>query len=316
VPTLIAGRDLVHLEAEEPSLRELALRLWNEAPDSASRGGRFLVALRTIEDPVLSDPEENLCWELSDDETRLAAPGLSLVVRPSERTAEGAVARDLLTSRPDLVVRLLLETPVTAMKMVRQQLLHAGAVVGRNGAVVIRGSAGAGKSTLVAACWAEGLGVLGDESLLVDRDDPDLLEATLRDLTLTEAATRLLGLEADTVPAFSGGERKRRVPLLGSSAPSDRLARRVATVLLGPCEPGPARLFHLTGQEFLQAFEAGGVPQERRYRGSPETAASAWNGHETYRLDGAVDLPRAVRLIGDLARRTGRPESLYSVSTK
>src|SRR6185436_13113490 len=47
------------------------------------------------------------------------------------------------------------------------QVLHAGAVTGPAGAVVLRGPSGAGKSTLAAACQRAGLAVLGDESLLV-----------------------------------------------------------------------------------------------------------------------------------------------------
>jgi hypothetical protein len=260
-----------------------------------------------VEEMILADPEESLCWDVSEVETRLNAPGITLRIRPRDRRASGSAARSLLDSRPDLVTRLLLEAPVTAMKMVGQQLLHAGAVVGPRGAVVVRGAAGAGQSTLVAACQASGLGLLGDESLLVDRHDPERLEATLRELVLTPASARLLGLEATSVPAFSGGERKRRLPLPGPPTPAERLAHRVATVLLGPREPGPARLVPISGPGFLQAFSAGEILQERMYGGSPEAIARAWDGHETYLLLGAADLAGAVARVGDLVHGIARP---------
>jgi hypothetical protein len=307
VLSLIAGRDLLHLGADDAALLALARMLWAEAPPGSRTGAPLRLTLRAVPGAVETDPEEELEWDLSAGATRLTAPGLELTVRPHERTAEGWVARGLLSSRPGLVTRLLLEAPVTAMKMVGQQLLHAGAVVGPAGAVVVRGAAGAGKSTLVAACWKAGLGLLGDESLLVDRGDPDLLEATLRDLALTEGSARLLGLEASTEPAFSGGERKRRLPLLATASPSDRTARRAATILLGPRQPGPASLVPISGRPFLEVFAAGEIPQERFHGGVPDATASAWDGRGTFLLSGASDLEGAVRLVAELAGGIRRP---------
>ena len=150
-------------------------------------------------------------------------------------------------------------------------MLHAGAVVGPRGAVVVRGPSGAGKSTLVAAAHRAGLGVLGDESLFVSRRDPDALSASVRDLALREDSARLLGIFDATEPAFTGREEKRRVDLFTGGAPRGRRARRAATVLLGPREPGPARLAPLTGVAFLDAFRSGAIPQERP--GDPDALA-------------------------------------------
>lgn len=295
-----AGRDRVRLEVSEPRLLGLAAALWAEVPGGAAHADELRLRIEGYDAAVEGDPDEALGWDVSDDETCLAAPGIEMTVRPRERIASARVARAHVDHRPGLVTRLLLEAPVTAMKMVTMQLLHAGAVVGPAGAVVVRGAAGAGKSTLVAACRAAGLGFLGDESLLVDRDDPDRLEATLRDLVLTPESARLLGLSAASVPTFSGGERKRRVPLPEPLAPADRLASRAATVLLGPREPGSARLVPLAGARFMEAFAEGGIPQERMYRGDPAAIARAWAGRETFLLTGAVDLGGAVDQIRDL----------------
>lgn len=300
-----AGRDRVRIEASEPRVAGLAAALWAEVPGGAVPDDAFCLRIDVGDATVDDDPEEALRWDVSDDETLLAAPGIEMTVRPRERIASARVARAHVDLRPGLVTRLLLEAPVTAMKMVTMQLLHAGAVVGPAGAVVVRGAAGAGKSTLVAACRAAGLGFLGDESLLVDRDNPDRLEATLRDLVLTPESARLLDLSAASVPTFSGGERKRRVPLPEPLAPADRLASRVATVLLGPRETGPARLAPLAGEPFLEAFTAGEIPQERMYGGEPAAIARAWDGRGTYLLTGAIDLPGAVDQIRDLVHRFG-----------
>ncbi|MCL4807155.1 MAG: hypothetical protein KJ062_05085, partial [Thermoanaerobaculia bacterium] len=163
------------------------------------------------------------------------------------------------------------------------------------------------KSTLVAACTREGLGFLGDESVLVDREDPDSLEATLRDLVLTPESAKLLGLEAGSVECLSGTEVKRRVLPREAARPADRVARRAATVLLGPRDPGPARLVPFRGPGFLEAFALGEIPQERMYGGSPVDVARDWSGRSTYLLLGAVDLSGAVALLGDLAHGLGRP---------
>ncbi len=305
MPFFRAGRDLARLEVSEPVVQGLAAALWAEVPGADARADELCLRIEVSDAAVEGDPEEALLWDVSDDETRLAAPGIEMTVRPWQRRASATVACTLVEHRPALVTRLLLEAPVTAMKMVTMQLLHAGAVVGPAGAAVVRGAAGAGKSTLVAACRAAGLGFLGDESLLVDRDDADRLEATLRDLVLTPESARLLGLEAASVPAFSGGERKRRVPLPEPLVPADRLSRRVATVLLGPRAPGPARLVPISGARFLEAFAEGEIPQERMYAGDSAAIARAWAGRETYLLTGAVDLGGAVDQIRDLVHGFG-----------
>ncbi|MHB1047343.1 MAG: hypothetical protein ACYC4P_15170 [Thermoanaerobaculia bacterium] len=305
MPVFRAGRDLVRLEVSEPIVLEMAASLWAEPPGGGAHADELRLGIEVTDGTVEGDPEEDLRWEVSDDETRLRAPGIEMTIRPRERRARATVALSLLELRPALVTRLLLEAPVTAMKMVGMQLLHAGAVVGPAGAAVVRGAAGAGKSTLVAACRAAGMGFLGDESLLVDRDDTDRLEATLRDLVLTPESARLLGLTAASVPAFSGGERKRRVPLAEPLAPADRLASRVATVLLAPRDPGPARLVPISGAVFLAAFAEGEIPQERMYGGDPGTVARAWDGRGTYLLTGALDLPGAVDRIRDLVHGFG-----------
>ena len=148
----------------------------------------------------------------------------------------------------------------------------------------------------MAAAHAAGLGVLGDESVLVSRTDPDELASSVRELTLREDSVALLGLQSGTQSGFSGGEVKRRIDLFAASRPEARAARRVSTLLLGPRVPGPARLVRLAGAEFLEEFTKGEIPQESVDGGSG-AVARAWAGTGGLRLDGASDLEGAVALL-------------------
>jgi hypothetical protein len=213
----------------------------------------------------------------------------------------GRVSAGLVMHEPALVARLLLETPAAALLARRGYgALHAGAVVGPGGAVVIRGSAGAGKSTLVAAAHQAGLSVLGDESVLAARNDPDELLCAIRDVTLLPDARRLLGIDdARTTPA-GGTEGKRRVDLFSSSTPAVRHARRVATVVLGSRNGGPARLEPLAPETFLREFRDGQIAQEQQWSGTPAHVAEHWSRNGAYRLSGTADLVGAVALLTDL----------------
>jgi hypothetical protein len=142
--------------------------------------------------------------------------------------------------------------------------------------------------------------VLADESLLVAREDFGQLAASVRDLTLLPDAERLLGLAAVAENAFTGGEAKRRIDLFRDSTPEKRVARRAATLLLGPRFPGPARLVPLGREEFRTAFREGEIPQER-LGGNPDAVAEAWAEEGSWRLDGAGDLAGAVSILRRLA---------------
>lgn len=221
------------------------------------------------------------------------APALSLSL--SKRSSSS-----LSSSSRSFLARTLLEAPAAVLLARRGwRALHAGAVTGPRGAVVVRGGAGAGKSTLVAAAHAAGLDVLGDESLLVSRTDPDSLASSVRELTLREDSAALLGLLPRSAPAFSGSEEKRRIDLFAMSRPDERAARRASTLLLGPRAPGPARLVPLSPSAFLEEFKRGEIPQERVDGGAGDIAR-AWADSGGLRLDGASDLQGAVALLKTL----------------
>jgi hypothetical protein len=276
--------------------------------EGASPGGITAPAVPRGEADLAFSFEEAQRWVHEEHEFRCKVPGaleVQIEFASARVVARIAPALSLFLSKkfssslsPGLssfLARTLLEAPAAVLLGRRGwQVLHAGAVVGPRGAAVLRGPSGAGKSTLVAAAHREGLGVLGDESLFASRRDPDALAASVRDLALREDSARLLGIFDATTPAFTGREVKRRVDLFDGCGPGDRRARRAATVLLGPREPGPASLSPLTGAAFLEAFRAGGIPQERP--GSPDAVAREWQSGG-WLLSGAADLDGAVQLV-------------------
>ncbi len=300
----VLPRDAIRLRTDDPRIVSLADRLWDRALDGAPRDRpeRTPIALTIDVSPAEAGtpPVGSLRerWTIGADEAELRV-GEQLWARIdcARGTLDARVASALVAERPSLVARLLLETPTGALLARRAYgVVHAGAVVGTAGAVVIRGAPGAGKSTLVAALHRAGLGVLGDETVLVARHDPDELLAAVRDVTLLPSAARLLDLEDAVTATGHGTEEKYRLDLFASSAPAARRARRAAAVLLGPRNGGPARLEPLAPSEFLEEFRHGEIQQER-WSGTPQHIAAHWSQRNAYRLSGAANLGGAVSLL-------------------
>ena len=322
--------DVLRLTSDEPLVFELAERLWEPAQgdedgirmeilrvgekeedflEGAWTGGAGAAASPRGGADASFSFEENLRWTHEAHQFRCEVPGaLDVTIDFATASVRAAVSPDLFllpskkssSSFPisSFLARTLLEAPAAVLLGRRGwQVLHAGAVVGPRGAAVLRGPSGAGKSTLVAAAHGAGLGVLGDESLFVSRGDPDALCASVRDLAVREDSARLLGIFGSTEPAWTGREVKCRIDLFAASSPRARRARRAAAVLLGPRDPGPARLSPLRGTAFRDAFRAGGIPQEQP--GDPDAVARAWSDGG-WLLSGASDRAGAVRLLKDL----------------
>lgn len=223
---------------------------------------------------------------------------LEATFTPEPATVTGRVSEGVLAAAPALAARYLLEAPVTYLLAQRRyRVVHAAAAAFDGRAVVIRGAAGAGKSTLAGACLASGLDLLADESLLVSRADPDALLAAVRDLAFSPESARLTGLLNRAEPAFTGGEEKLRVDLFAGSTPVRRRARRIATVLLGRRE-GPVNLTPIPPANVPAAFAEGAIPQEEGL----SRAVSAWAA-STYRLTGHQDLAGAVTCVSRLLGR-------------
>ena len=240
-------------------------------------------------------------WSVGAHDVEFSVAGrMSGRIECERARVAGRIASGLIDEHPELVARLMLETSAAVLLARRGYgVLHGGAVAAGGKAVVIRGAPGAGKSTLVGAAHHAGLEVLGDETVLVARDDSDELLAAVRDLTVLPDTPRLLGIDRPLAPAHAGGEDKLRVDLFSSSSPDARMARRVATVLLGPRNGGPARLEPLDATTFLAEFRAGTIPQED-WSGTPGAIAVSWARRGAFRLSGTADLPGAVGLLSDL----------------
>ena len=305
----------MRLSTDVPLLIDLASRLW--AQDSAaSLGDAGSIAIEVVQEEdqdflegaaASGSPrrnaaifafEQRLRWAHEPAEFRCEVPGvLEVIIGIARARVDARIAASLSSSLASFLARTLLEAPAAVLLARRGwRALHAGAVKGPKGAVVVRGGSGAGKSTLVAAAHAAGLDVLGDESLLVSRADPDDLASSVRDLTLREDSAALLELLPQTESAFSGGEEKRRVDLFAFSRPEARAAHRTSTLLLGPRVPGPARLVPLSPPQFLEEFAKGEIPQEHVDGGAGDIAR-AWADSGGIRLDGASDLQGAVALL-------------------
>jgi len=301
----VLPQDAIHLRTSDQRVLALADRLWQRAPLRPVPGSmRF--AIDVFAAPTLPELTEQP-WTMGENGAELSL-GDSLHARMDWALGhvEGRVAASLVAGEPSLVARLLLETPAGALLARRgYAVVHGGAVTGAGGAVVIRGGPGAGKSTLVAAAHRSGLAVLGDDAVLVARSDPDEILAGVREVTLLPDAAQLLGVGGVAGATVAGAERKHRLDLFPSSAPRVRSARRLATVLLGSRNGGPARLEPLAPEAFLDEFRHGEIPQER-WSGTPPHIAAHWSRSGAYRLSGAADLAGAVRILAELVSRPAR----------
>lgn len=115
-------------------------------------------------------------------------------------TVVSAVDRALLASTPCLTV-------------------HAAALAGPRGAVIVPGVSGAGKTTLAAAAMQAGLRLLSDEAACLDAER-DLVWAHPRPLGLSAHSRQLLGLPSPTFGP-EDDERATAPSLLGVCVPTD-----------------------------------------------------------------------------------------------
>ncbi|MBI4503419.1 MAG: hypothetical protein HY700_19955 [Gemmatimonadetes bacterium] len=298
----VLPRDSIRIGTNDPRVLALADRLWERGEPRKHRLAPLDFAINVTEEPR-GAPSESLFekWTVGAQDVEFSVAGRMYGRIECDRgRLEGWVTSGLIQEHPGLVTRLMLETPAAVLLARRGYgVLHAGAVTAAGSAVVIRGAPGAGKSTLVAAAHQAGLEVLGDETVLVARDDTDELLAAVRDLTLLPDSPRLLGMETPLAPANSREDDKLRIDLFSSSSPSARTARRVATVLLGHRNGGPARLEPLDPTTFLEEFRTGAIPQED-WSGTPGGIAASWARRGAFRLSGPGYLSGAVALLAGL----------------
>ena len=132
--------------------------------------------------------------------------------------------------------------------------LHAAALDGRRGAVVVPGHSGAGKSTLAGACLQRGLRLISDEAACVD-PHLNVLWPHARPLGLDQQSRNMLGLEP---PAYGPADEERATSpsLLGTVSDPAAAAIPVAIVIPERGHDGDATLEPATPSEGLAALLA------------------------------------------------------------
>lgn len=308
------AEEVLYLELEDPRLRSLITPHLSSNPahvdgrmsPRTTTDERLTIRLRIRDQPEMPVPS-GLCEQWTGRRPRFKVrlgEHLAAAIDVERSVIDGWLSMAFLNSAPGAAARLLVEAPLAAIRAAHGwQVIHAATVVGAAGAVVIRGCADSGKSTLAAAAWQAGLEVLGDESVLVRRTGHTEVVAAVREILIHPSTRDMLGIDAEpfTTPM---GEAKYRVPL-EAVLPQERRAHHLATVIIGDRDcRGGARLEPIGESEFLTGFAEGEIPQERWYR-SPEPLIRTWVRRPTLRLDGAGDLEGAIALIERLARGGG-----------
>lgn len=200
---------------------------------------------------------------------RMSVRGKSLPDEPDRAAAVvvSAVDRALLGATPCLA-------------------LHAAAVDGARGAVVVPGRSGAGKSTLAGACLQRGLLLVSDEAACVD-PELDVLWPHARPLGLDQRSRDLLGLEP---PAHGPADEERATAplLLGAVADPATAATPIAVVIPERGHKGVAALEATTTSEGLAALLAACLNTGSRSAWAPERAwerlARFTDGLPVYRM--------------------------------
>lgn len=285
------------------ALLDLAASLWEKDSNCNVNSSEPFFRLQVRDTPTSRlTPETDEEWHVHLPRVDLRL-GDHLAAHLDFQTAsvEGRVSARLLRDQPSLVARLLLEAPAAQFLSSRGwQVLHAAAIAGPKGAVVVRGGNGAGKSTLAAAAWQSGLILLGDESVLASKKDGSQISVTVHELVLRPDSAHLLGLHAQTIRTWNGSEEKRRVPMTPPLTPAQRQAEHLATVLLGDRNTGDrAFLLPLEAEEFRKRFQEGRIPQEDWF-GNTDELAGNWARKPAYLLEGHSDLSGAAQLIASL----------------
>ncbi|KAA3605769.1 MAG: hypothetical protein DWQ01_18365 [Planctomycetota bacterium] len=305
-----AGDLVVRLQCNLDEVHQLAARLWHLQIEQKKPNRCHFIEM-SIEELAASPSaplQRKERWQVDLPEIRLQFGSvLNCRMDLEAGSLKAEICRRWLQDCPLEASRLFLESPMaTFMSSRGWQVLHAAALVRPAGAIVVRGANGTGKSTLAAAAWLHGWTLLGDESVLVHRQDPSRLCAAVQELAVRPDIAARLEVQDSGTPFWNGHETKIRLPLKPASEPAARQARHLATVLLGDFQSqGRARLEALQPQEFISAFSEGAIPQENWF-GSPEEIAKEWSERPCYRLNGHQDLAGALQALSSLCHSSSK----------
>lgn len=186
-----------------------------ELPELAQGSGPVELSIRVGEVPRhLDQPlRTGVLFEVDADDFLLRVEGIGgfRAHRGVEIVVDPAASSDSADIRA-----LLLSSVFNAVLHQRGLLsLHAGAVAGKRGAVLIAGNSGAGKSTLLATLAARGHRVLADDVVGVDVREGGRIEvaATYPQLRLWHDAVVRLGEDPDRHQRIRSGLEKYAFPI-------------------------------------------------------------------------------------------------------
>lgn len=240
-----------------------------------------------------------------------ASPSLRLCVIEHGRDGGGRVYRlreanattRLFSSASDVVAHLEYRIGAAALRHLgRHLLVHAGAVAGRGGGVLLPAASGAGKSTLVAALCLSGFRYLSDELAILDGESPAMLPFP-RAICLKGGGWKALAESFDAPPLLLEARRAdgERVGYLSAplvSAPGSPVSVRYVLV---PMRRGgaSASLTPLSRAGTVVELVRQSLNLPRHGRKGVESLARIVEGAECYSLtyDG---LPEAVDRVSDL----------------
>lgn len=126
--------------------------------------------------------------------------------------------------------------------------LHASAVASDAGALVLVGARGAGKSTLAAACTAQGAALVADDTAVIDAGALPRIRPAGLPLRVRPDVADALGLDGD-----DDGWGKRRVAVAHASAASLPVA---AVLLVQPAGGGTASIEHVAPRAAIATLAA------------------------------------------------------------
>ncbi len=145
----------------------------------------------------LAEPTaEGVLWQVAGDQFVLRVPGVArYLVQGGRRVTIEPLGED-----DAAVIRFLRGTPLAALAAQRGWVaLHAAAVAGPPGAVVLAGYSGAGKSVLAAALVRRGWQLLADDVVILDDlTAPVRVWPTSGEITLWPEVVECLGRPAAT----------------------------------------------------------------------------------------------------------------------
>lgn len=211
----------------------------------------------------------------------------------SSMTTDSATAPDVSVSCPASPDQGLEQTAALALSLVDRAALahsrcltvHAAALSGPRGCVVVPAASGSGKTTLAGAAMQSGLTLLSDEAACFTEPVGRLVPHP-RPLGLSLASRRLLGLDS---PDDEDIEQATAPGLLGETAPQDYRGECVLVALPARREGAAAALEPVTPAEGLAALLGSclNVPSQSDHGWQP---AQAWRYLST--LAPAVRLAR------------------------